>query len=421
VELAPGLKLSEAGPIPEDWEVVRLGDSHPFVTSGSRGWSRYYADTGDLFVRITNMFRNEVRLDLSDVRFVQPPPDDAEVERTALRLNDLLISITADIGIVSLVTENVPLPAFINQHIAAVRLASDVIDPHYAAYALKSDHSSAWFRAITDAGAKAGINLSTVRKTPLVAPPVPEQRAIAALLGDVDAWIAAAEAEAAKLASLKAATISALLTPAIRLPSFDGEWVKCRLGDRGSFKKGRGITRAQVRGSGLPAVRYGELYTRFNDHIRGFHSFIDKETASGALRLSFGDICFAASGETTEEIGKCAALLVGAEAYAGGDIIVFTTANDDPCFLGYYLNTVDVAQQKARLGQGDAVVHIHADKLADLEVAMPTVAEQCAIAAVLTDIDVALRATRAVVAKARGVKAAAMDALLSGRVRLPLA
>lgn len=46
-------------------------------------------------------------------------------------------------------------------------------------------------------------------------------------------------------------------------------------------------------------------------------------------------------------------------------------------------------------------------------------AEQQAIATVLFDIDDALSAARAVVAKARGVKGAAMDALLAGRVRLP--
>lgn len=65
------------------------------------------------------------------------------------------------------------------------------------------------------------------------------------------------------------------------------------------------------------------------------------------------------------------------------------------------------------------MVHIHADKLADLEVELPELAEQQAIADVLSDIDAALGAARAVVAKARNVKAAATDALLSGRVRLP--
>jgi type I restriction enzyme, S subunit len=45
----PSYKQTEVGVIPDDWEVVRLGDLSEFVTSGSRGWARYYSDSGALF------------------------------------------------------------------------------------------------------------------------------------------------------------------------------------------------------------------------------------------------------------------------------------------------------------------------------------------------------------------------------------
>jgi len=61
-----GYKQTEVGVIPEDWLVSTLAELNPFVTSGSRGWASYYAQFGDLFVRITNMSRESVHLDLSD-------------------------------------------------------------------------------------------------------------------------------------------------------------------------------------------------------------------------------------------------------------------------------------------------------------------------------------------------------------------
>ena len=111
--------------------------------------------------------------------------------------------------------------------------------------------------------------------------------------------------------------------------------------------------------------------------------------------------------------------MTDAECYAGGDIVVFSPRLDDPGFLGYLLNTGSVAEQKARMGQGDAVVHIHADKLGQIQLNLPDPAEQRAIAAVLSDMDAAVEAADAVVAKVRGLKAAAMNALLTGRIRLP--
>jgi type I restriction enzyme S subunit len=111
-----GYRQTEVGFIPEDWSVLSIGDLKPFVTSGSRGWARYYSSYGPLFVRITNLSRQSIYLDLEDSRSINLPPTERESARTELREHDVLISITADIGIVGYVDTAVPLPAYINQH-----------------------------------------------------------------------------------------------------------------------------------------------------------------------------------------------------------------------------------------------------------------------------------------------------------------
>lgn len=173
------------------WEVTTIGDLKPFVTSGSRGWAPFYAEQGELFVRITNMWRDSIYLDLTDSKYVQLPPGANEGVRTQLKVHDVLISITADIGIVSYVDESIPSPAYINQHIALVRFNEAQLSGKYVAYFLASERSQQLFRASTDTGTKAGMSLIGIQKIGLMLPSLPEQHRIATCLSSLDALIAA--------------------------------------------------------------------------------------------------------------------------------------------------------------------------------------------------------------------------------------
>lgn len=263
-----------------------------------------------------------------------------------------------------------------------------------------------------------GVNRNDVHGELVLVPTLPEQRAIAAALADADSLIAALEGMIAKKRDLKQAAMQHLLTGRTRLPGFSGEWEVKRLGDLGSFLKGRGISRDQAQSGDIPCVRYGEIYTVHHDVIRSFASRISREVAETATPIRYGDLLFAGSGETKEEIGKCVALGTHAEAYAGGDIVILRPKVGDPFFLGYLMNTSSVVRQKANFGQGDAVVHISARALANIEITLPDPTEQTAIAEVLSDIDADLAALEAQAAKARAVKQGMMQELLTGRVRL---
>lgn len=76
--------------------------------------------------------------------------------------------------------------------------------------------------------------------------------------------------------------------------------------------------------------------------------------------------------------------------------------------------------QKARLGQGDAVVHINSRALGSIEVDLPPRDEQDAIAHVLVDTNNEIRALEAYLAKAKSIKQGMMQELLTGRTRLPV-
>lgn len=209
-----------------------------------------------------------------------------------------------------------------------------------------------------------------------------------------------------------------LLTGRSRLPGFDDPWRDVRLGELGSFLKGRGIKRDEVRQAGMPCIRYGELYTAYNDYTDTTLSFVEPSVALKALPIRCGDVLFAGSGETKEEIGMSVAYIGDKAAVAGGDIIVLRGSGYDPVFLASLLNAPSVAVQKSRGGQGDAVVHINWRVLAAMSLRIPELEEQRAIASVIRNIDAEIAALERRLEAARNVKQGMMQKLLTGRTRL---
>ena len=198
------------------------------------------------------------------------------------------------------------------------------------------------------------------------------------------------------------------------------DWEVAKLGDIGYFLKGNGISKSQANSGDLCAVRYGELYTLHHNYIKTYNSHISKEVALFATKIQKGDILFACSGETKEEIGKCAAFVDEVEAYAGGDILILRT-DQEKCsdiFLGFLLNMPIAANQKAAKGQGDAVVHISKASLENLSIPLPPIEEQLRIASALTSIDNLIDSLDRLIAKKRDIKQGAMQQLLSGKKRL---
>ncbi len=171
------------------------------------------------------------------------------------------------------------------------------------------------------------------------------------------------------------------------LPHREG---KVFLSDLGKFIKGRGITRADLVQSGIPCLRYGDIYTTYGDVTGELTSFVSEETARRAAPLHHGDIIFAASGETAGEIGRAVAWLGNGTAVAGGDTIILRGHGQDPTFLAHALNADDAVRQKSRLGKGHSVVHIHEAELARVSVFLPPIFDQRKIGEILRTWDEAI-------------------------------
>lgn len=197
------------------------------------------------------------------------------------------------------------------------------------------------------------------------------------------------------------------------------DWSIMQLGALGSFSKGKGILKEQVISDGLPCIRYGEIYTTHDYIIKKFKSFINKDVARESKEIKQGDILFAGSGETIEEIGKAVAYIGNDKAYAGGDVIIFSTKKEvNPECLSYALETDFVKKQKRVLGQGNSVVHIYPNDLSKVKIPLPTLPEQKAIAQVLSTADAAIHTTEKLIAQKEFRKKWLMQQLLTRKVRL---
>ena len=155
-----------------------------FLTSGSRGWSQYFTDSGEYFITIKNV--KNCKITLQDVQYVTPP-DNAEAKRTRVQKNDLLISITADLGRTGVVTEEIANHgAYINQHLTCIRLKNELVHPLYVAYYMESDAGKEQFTAKNQSAVKAGLNFNAINSLKLIVSPLPLQNQFAAFVEEVD-------------------------------------------------------------------------------------------------------------------------------------------------------------------------------------------------------------------------------------------
>ncbi|HZR80043.1 MAG TPA: hypothetical protein VFD92_03015 [Candidatus Binatia bacterium] len=169
-------------------------------------------------------------------------------------------------------------------------------------------------------------------------------------------------------------------------------WGVQPIGRLGQLFKGNGGNRGDEVPAGVPCVRYGDLYTRHEFFIRSTKACVSPVRAPDYTPVRYGDVLFAASGETIEDIGKSAVNLLDTDARCGGDVLLLRPEVEAvPEFLGYACDSVSSRNQKACMGRGFTVVHIYGSQLKQLVLTLPSLPEQAAIVRFLDHADRRIR------------------------------
>ena len=146
--------------------------------------------------------------------------------------------------------------------------------------------------------------------------------------------------------------------------------------------RGSGITRDQVTEEGTPCVRYGEIYTTYGVWFDECVSHTDVDKISSAKYFEHGDVLFAITGESVEDIAKSCAYVGHERCLAGGDIVVLKH-NEDPKYLAYALTTTSARNQKSKGKVKSKVVHSSVPAIREIKVPVPPLDIQREIVRVL--------------------------------------
>ncbi|TNF29763.1 MAG: hypothetical protein EP329_14920 [Deltaproteobacteria bacterium] len=163
--------------LPEGWVWATTDQMTEFVTSGSRGWARYYSESGPLFIRSQDI--NTYRLDLSLVAHVELPAG-AEGTRTRVQMGDVLIIITgANVTISAWVQADVG-EAYVNQHVGLCRPVDVVTSPYLHTWLMAHGGGRPQLEKAAYGAGKPGLNLTNIRELRVALPPLHEQQRIVA-------------------------------------------------------------------------------------------------------------------------------------------------------------------------------------------------------------------------------------------------
>ena len=215
--------LEVLGPIPQDWTSSRMKFELEYVTSGSRGWAEHYADDGALFVRIGNLTRDSIELDLSDIQRVALP-DAAEGVRARVHPGDLLISITAYLGSVAVAPVGIE-EAYVSQHVSLARPNCLRALPKWLGYVVLSSIGRTFFDLQAYGGTKVQLSLDDIRELPVPLPPTDVQRErinlLEARLCRLNELATHVQGHISRLREYRSSLISAAVTGQLDLGSFE--------------------------------------------------------------------------------------------------------------------------------------------------------------------------------------------------------
>ena len=162
--------------LPSTWNWASSSRLFEFVTSGSRGWAQYYSDSGPIFIRVGNLNHDSIVLDLTSIQHVSPPKG-SEGMRTRIRVGDILVSITADVGMIALVQQDVG-EAYINQHVALARPSGNIDSIFLAWFLASGSGGQRQFGDLQRGATKVGLGLDDIRAIWVAKPPRDEQKEI---------------------------------------------------------------------------------------------------------------------------------------------------------------------------------------------------------------------------------------------------
>ena len=394
-----GYKPSPLGPIPEDWEVKRLGEIGEVLMC--KRIMKYQTDScGDIPFFKIGTFGGK-----PDAYISREVYDEYKTKYSYPKVCDVLISAAGTIGR-SVIFDGTP-SYYQDSNIVWIDNDNRQVLNKYLFYYYSTIN---W---ITDTGTIPRLYNGTLKAIQIPTPPIKQQTRIVSILELWDTAIAKQTALIEKLTLRKRGLMQQLLTGKKRLEGFSGEWKEVRLGEV-----------AIIIGGGTPNTGISDYWNGnipwFTPSEIGKNKYVNisEKTISekglndsSAKLLPKGTILFT----SRATIGAKAILKTEATTNQGFQSLVVTDGNNNE-FIYYYLDIIlNEIKQKA---SGSTFPEVSAESIRKIKVVIPNLEEQTAIASVLVDADKEIELANKKLARLQEEKRGLMQVLLTGKKRI---
>ncbi len=399
----PGYKQTEVGVIPEEWEfriidgliedktiLGHLDGNHGELYPRSSEFKEY----GVPYIGANDFSYGFVSFD--GCKYLSE--DRARLFRKGVAKDgDVLFAHNATVGPVALLVTDYDF-VILSTTDTYFRCDEEKLNNIFLKYALQSASFVGQYTSVMAQSTRFQVPITVQRKFRLVLPPLPEQRAIATALSDVDALIASLDKLIAKRRDLKQAAMQELLTGKRRLPGFSGEWEVKRLREIANIKTGSSNNQDKVEEGEYPFFVRSATVERINSYSH-----------------------------------DCEAILVPGEGGIGSIFHyikgrfnvhqrVYVISQFPPDISGKFVYLYMTMHFGAHAMQNSVKATVDSLRLPIFQnfiITVPsTVEEQTAIAAILSDMDTEIAALEQKRDKSRLLKQGMMQELLTGRIRL---
>ena len=424
----PGYRQTEIGVLPDSWDTITFEECFTILPNNTLSRAELQYNDGE----VRNIHYGDILvkfpavLDCSAAKLPYVSAENtAKVSKGSLHDGDLIMADTAEDAAVGKSTEVIGIgdsKVVSGLHTIPCRpkdreMFANKWLGYFINHSIYHDQLIPYITGIK----VSSVSKSAISSTIIAVPPEPEQKAVVAALSDIDALIENMEKLIAKKRAIKQGTMQELLSGALRLKGFNGQWKTYRVGDLGIFYGGLSGKRKADFGSG--SARYITFLNVLENSIIDIQKLERVRVLEGETQnaVEKDDLFFNTSSETPEEVGMCSVLTEHLEnTYLNSFCFGFrlTDAQMDPLFLSYYFNSQEGRKIMGVLAQGATRYNLSKTYFSDAIITVPGKDEQIAIATILADMEDEIRQLHTKLVKYQSMKSGMMSELLTGRIRL---
>lgn len=354
-----------------------LGDFYGGLTGKSK---EDFKDGNAKFITYMNVYSNPaLKIDVNDTVKVAPGE-----RQNCVQYGDVLFTGSSETpdecGMSSVLTERTDEKLYLNSFCMGFRLRDlSQFEPGFLKHLFRSHELRKQIGKTASGVTRFNVSKEKMRKVKIPVPPIEVQREIVRILDNFTELTAELTARKKQYEYYRDHLLS--------FSTHGGGVPRVKLRDIATeIFRGAGIRRDEVTEEGIPCVRYGEIYTTYNTWFDSCVSHTKLEYVPSPKYFEHGDILFAITGESVEDIAKSVAYVGHDRCLAGGDIVVMKH-NQNPRYLAHVLSTSFAREQKSKGKVKSKVVHSNVPSIERIEIPLPPLDVQERYANVLDNFE----------------------------------